>query len=77
MKTYQLQGIDGDNIGLYITKKELPLESIQQLFDDAFKLAKSKEDKGEEIHIHDEVDAYLESRGIERVFADEITTEIL
>ena len=77
IKIYQLQGVDGDNIGLYITKKNYSLEGVQKLFNDAFILAKSREDAGEEINIHDEVEEFLEYLGYRRMFTENITTEIL
>ena len=86
IKLIQLKGVDGQNVGLYGIKYGVPLKvmhNVQKHFDEAFAVAKCREehylenDYEEEIFVQDEADDALALLGIERIFADICTTDVI
>lgn len=71
MNLYQLYNRDGDEAGLYLSRNNDDLSIIQKVFDDAFESSRDEDD------VQDAVDELLEEQGIERVFVDEITTNVI
>lgn len=82
MRFIQLLNVDGEFANLYLTERTDSFENIEKDIEDAYKVAKAREehyaenDYEEDIYIHDEADEYLEKRGINRIIADVVRTDV-
>jgi len=71
MKIIQLTSSMYDNhLGLYQTERDD--DKVSADIEDAFALAIEEAEQNDELSPHDIADEYLESKGIVRVFADEV-----
>jgi hypothetical protein len=77
LKVIQLTNADGDHAGVYLTERT-SLEEIQNDFDVFFEEAIELEDsQDEDWDVHTYVDNKLETRGVYRYIAEEVTTEVI
>lgn len=67
MRIIQLLNTHNENVDLYSTNRD-DLDQIHKDFDECLKLAEGDQNEADEL---------LSERGIDRVFVDEVTTELL
>ena len=77
MRIIQLINVDGEQAGLYCTERT-DNQKVDLDIEECFQLAQAKEEHylemeyEEEINVQELADEYLEQRGINRVFSDEV-----
>jgi hypothetical protein len=80
-RVIQLCGVDGQNVGLYGVSHKSGIDA-QKAFDKAFEVASKAEfagfiDFGDNIDLMDIVHEELIKVGIVRIFAEEVTTDLV